>query len=91
MELVVLVVAGLVIPETFTVMLVLAGRVVVEMFETVMLCPDALQLITVERELLTERATLALQVPLEMVMLVGRVITTTAPTPRGFFVCITKE
>jgi hypothetical protein len=91
MEEVVLVVAGLMIPEMFRVIIVFADKSVVEIFETVITWPAALQPIAVERELLADKDPLTVQGPGAIVMLVGRVIATKAPAPSMFLVCITKE
>ena len=44
-----------------------------------------------ESELVDDNDALILQLPPDIVTLVGRVITTAAPIPNGLFVCITKE
>ena len=81
-----MVVAGLVIPETFRTIIVFPGKTVVDILETVMLCPDALQPTKVDKELLADRAAVTEQGPPDIVILAGRVTTTTAPTPKEFLV-----
>lgn len=91
MEAVVLAMGGLVMSETLRVMVVSPGRTVVDKFETLMIWPVAVQVMLLESELVAESAAETVQVPLAMVMLVGSVMKTTAPTPKGLVVCITNE